>query len=220
MDIGAVQTLGAAPATSATVTMRNLWRELTNERNTQVIPDSVVDIYLDWGLQELNRRIHYHYTTASDIILVAGVQEYTMPVSAIEIVWIQYGSSRLLEKGDVEQWRRLGEDWRNEALAEPLYWAHYSQNFVIRPAPSALAVSAAPNLTVRRKDTPPSITTNGPEQLPTEAYRVVVVYGAFLWSSCYPDSVVAQQRAAALKGEFEASVQALIESYARRSISL
>jgi len=75
----------------------------------------------------------------------------------IEIIFVQYGRNRLLDKGSVEQWRRLGEDWRNEPLGEPLAWAHYGSNFVIRPAPNALAVSAAPNLTVRRKDTPPSI---------------------------------------------------------------
>lgn len=211
---------GTTPTSTSTASMRNLWRELTNQRDTAVIPDSVVDIYLDWGLAELNRRIHFHYTTASDITLVEGVQEYTMPVDAIEIVWIQYGSNRLLEKGSVEQWRRLGEDWRNEPEGEPRFWAHYGNQFVIRPKPSNLAVSAAPNLTVRRKDTPPSITTNGPEQLPTEAYRIVVLYGAYLWSSCYPDSVVAQQRAAALKNEFEAGVQAMTESYARRELAL
>ena len=206
----------------ATVTMRNLWRELTNERNTQVIPDSVVDIYLDWGLQQIYRQIRYYVVTDStEVTLVPGVQEYVMPADAIEIVWVQYGTNRLLEKGDVEQWRRLGEDWRNEVPAEPLYWAHYGGNhFVIRPAPSALAVSQSPNLTIRRKATPPSITTAGPDQLPSIYYRLVVMYGAYLWSAAYPDSVVATQRATALKAEFDAGMVAATEDSARKSIAL
>lgn len=208
-------------APSDVVTMRSLWRELTNERDTARPTDSVVDIYLDWGIQEINRRVHYHYVTdATSVTLIAGQQEYVLPVDTIEVVWVQYSGQRLLDKGDVEQWRRLNEDWRNEPLGEPQFWAHYGANMVIRPAPSAEAVATAANLTLRRKNTPPSVTTNGAEQLPTEAWRLVVMYGAFLWSSCYPDSVVATQRAQTLKAEFEAGVAVMIEQYARRGIAL
>jgi hypothetical protein len=212
----------APPPPTDVVTMRNLWRELTNERNLIVVPDSVVDIYLDFGIQEFYRRTHFFYVTDStDVTLVVGQQEYPMPTDAVEIVWVQYGSNRLLEKGSVEQWRRLGEDWRNEPEGEPRFWSHYGgNNFVIRPAPSALAVAAAPNLTIRRKSTPPSVTTNGLSGLPSLYLRPVVMYGAALWSAAYPDSVVAQQRAAFLKAEFDADATNAQEDFARREISL
>ena len=81
-------------------------------------------------------------------------------------------------------------------------------------------MAAAPNLTIRSKQTPGTITTNGTGQLPSLYWRLVVMYGAFLWSSCYPDSVLAQQRAAALKLEYDAGLAAAIEDFARKDVSL
>lgn len=213
--------LGGVPAPTDTVSMRNLWREYNNERSTAVVPDATVDIYLDGGLQELNRRLHYHYTTdTTSIALVAGQQEYSLPGDFIEMAWMQFGAFRVLEKGDTEQWRRRGDDWRNEPQGEPRYWAIYGNKLILRPAPSAEAVAANATLTFRYVSAPPSVTTNGAEQLSSQAWRPAVYWGTYQWCNAYPDSAVAQQRGAAFLQMFVDAVTAMADEYSRRAIAL
>jgi parallel beta-helix repeat protein len=222
-DVGAVQSLGQGVASTATQTMRSLWREATNERFTagdaaSAVPDATVDIYLDYGLQALNREAHYHISDGT-IALIAGQQEYALPADFVLANWLQYGGYRKLERSDVERWMSRGEDWRNDPAGEPKAWALYSNKLIIRPAPSGEAVAAAANLTLRYVSTPPSITTNGPEQLGSQEYRLVVMYGALLWSILFPESLVAQQRIAEVQKLWDASVPKVVQEYAARSIS-
>jgi hypothetical protein len=53
----------ASDAASYTSSMRSLWREVTGEVHETPVPNSRVDVYLDFGLQEVNRHLHYHVTT-------------------------------------------------------------------------------------------------------------------------------------------------------------
>jgi hypothetical protein len=80
-------------------------------------------------------------------------------------------------------------------------------------------VANAPNLTLRTRSTPPSVTTGGLSGLPSLYLRPVVLYAAMLWSVAYPDSAVAQQRAAAFKAEYESAMAAAQEDFARKSIA-
>lgn len=188
-----------------TATLISLWRELTNERNGTAVPDSVVCIYLDWGLQALNRASRYHYTTTT-LTLVAGQQEYAAPSDMLDIRWIRFGLKEL-QKSDVERWRNDDLNWALEPAGEPREWAQYGLQIIFRPAPSAEAVAANPTVTLRYISNPPAILTSGPDQLSASAWRLAVVYGAFLWSAAYPDTILAQQRMQALKQEFEEGAQ-------------
>lgn len=217
--IGASAPQTAATPATATTLMRSLWREMVNERDETVIPDSVVDIWLDFGLQALNQRLGYHRTTSTtDVTLVAGTQEYDLPDDTLEIEWLQHNGQEI-EKGDIDQWRRQGNDWRGEASGFPRFWAHYANKLVVRPTPSSAAVAAASHPVFRYVSTPASISDSGPDQLPSDGYRPAVVYGAYLWSICYPDSAVAQARAQGLADAFEKNVQAAAVNYARRGVS-
>jgi hypothetical protein len=217
LDTGAVQGLGASPATSDLTAMRSLWRELTGERFA-TLPDSIVDVYLDFGLQALNREARYHISDAT-ITLVAGTQEYSLPSDFVTAKWLQSGAFRKLERGDVERWMGRDEDWRHEPLGDIKSWALYSNKLIVRPAPSAAAVASTPTLTLRYVSTPPSITTNGPEQLGSEELRLVVMYGAMLYGACYPDSAATQIRINELRKEWEGAIPRVVQQYAERSIS-
>ncbi len=211
------------PTPTATATMRSLWREATNERFTpsdpnSAVPDATVDIYLDYGLQALNREAHYHVADGT-IALVAGQQEYSLPIDFVLAFWLQFGGFRKLNRSDEEHWMSRNIDWRNEPAGEPQEWAIYANKLILRPAPSAEAVTAAPNLTLRYCSMPPSITSSGAEQLGSQEYRLVVLYGALLWSMLYPESLVAQQRIAELQKVWDTSVQRVIQEYGQRNIS-
>jgi hypothetical protein len=190
---GTVPTPGGS--TGALVLMRSLWRERTNERlypaTNSGVPDSTVDIYLDWGLQWLNRIARYHFTTDStSLVLVANQQEYAPFQDLVELRWVRFGQ-RWLQKGSIERWRGDGFEWDEEPPSDPREFAQYGLNIVFRPIPGGNAVAENPTCVVRYVSTPPSITTNGPEQLPSQAYRIAVDYAAAIWFQSYPDTALA-----------------------------
>lgn len=208
----------SADLASAAATMRSLWRELTGEKNTTVVPDDTVDEYLQSGLEEWNRRVHYYVTTStSDIVLQAGVQEYDVPAAWIVVQFLQHNGKEIA-KGDIEKWRSDGKDWRNEPQGFPSQWAHYSNKLVIRPAPSAAAVTAAASPVVRVVARPPDLTDNGPVALAEADYRPVVYYGVAQWSIAYPDSALAQNRYQGFMEMFDKAAQAAALEYAQRGI--
>lgn len=208
-DIGAVQTLGAAPTPSGVAGLRSLWREFTGEHDTAVPDDSVVDLWIDRGLEALNRRLRYHWTTDStSIVLVSGTQEYALPTDLIELRWVQW-NGRELAKGDIQEWRRNYDEWRNEPAGEPQQFAIHGDKLVIRPVPSGEAVAAAASPVFRYCSKPPSVTSAGAEQLNTQNQPVAVAYGAGAYCGSYPDSAAFQSRQQSLMKLFEDEVQTL-----------
>lgn len=214
----------AAVVPTATATMMNLWRELTNERFTpgdpnSAIPDATVQIYLDFGLQALNREAHYHFSDGV-ITLVAGQQEYALPGDFILAQFLQFSNFRRLERSSVDRWLSDNDDWRNEPPGQPRFWAVYANKLVVRPTPDAAAVAAAPNLTLRYCSTPPPISgPTGPEQLGSQEYRLAVLYGVLIFSTMYPESMVAQQRISEVQKQWDMSLPKVIQEYAQRQIS-
>ena len=208
----------ATSSSVAAVSMRSLWREYTGELSTE-ISDTVVDIYLQAGLEALNRRVHYHYTTdESAVTLVAGTQEYTLPSDCIEVLWVYLNGSKL-QKRDVEDWDKREEQWREEAAGTPTEYAHEGNRIIFRPKPNALAVAADSTPSIRYISTPPSITTSGPEQLSSEDYRTCVLYGAAQWSVAHPDAALAVQRAKGFMDMFNEETQGMAEEYRNRSLA-
>jgi hypothetical protein len=211
-----VQSLGAAPATSDLTAMRSLWRLLTGEIFATVT-DAIVDTFIDLGMCELNRRLHFN-TSQTTLALTAGTQEYSLPTDFVDVLHVRHGSQRPMQKGSTDQWEMDNADWQNET-GEPLHWALYANKLVLRPTPTAAAVALAASVTLRYVAMPPTVTTNGFLQLAQQDQRLAVYWGAYIWSACYPDSAVAQQRAAALRKDFEDGTAAATGDYGRRSIS-
>jgi parallel beta helix pectate lyase-like protein len=218
IDIGAVVLAGVSAAQSAYGQgwARELWRELTNERDEDVVPDAVVDLYLQRGAEALNDIIRYHRTDGT-ITLVAGTQEYAAPSDFIECEYVTW-QNKDLEKGDIERWREKGIDWRNEPAGPPVEWAVYAQRLVLRPTPNAAAVGAAATIGLRYVSTPVDVSTFGFAQLPNHYHRLAVYYGAALWGGCYPESQRSVLLEQTLMGRFTAEGQAAASDYGARPL--
>lgn len=210
-----------APTDSATrlSTMRSLWREYTNENNSTVVPDATVDIYLQSGLEELNRRIQYHWETQT-ITLVAGTQEYSDLTDVVLVEWVEW-NGRALTKADANQWRKSDPHesmWRSETAGEPREWAHEGQRLLLRPTPSAEALVTASTMTVRAITQPPSITTYGPEQLSLQDDRVPVYWGVYEWCAAHPDTELAVHRCQQFMKLFDDAAARILEEYRARRV--
>jgi hypothetical protein len=218
VDVGAVQGLSMAGSGSAFATMVALWREFTGEHDTTVPDDTVVALWIDRGLEALNRRLRYHWTTDStSVVLVAGTQEYSLPADLIELRWVQW-NGRELAKGDIQEWRRNYDEWRNETAGEPTQYAIYGDKLVIRPIPSAEAVAAAPSPVFRYCSKPPAVATSGAEQLNSQNWPIAVAYGAAAYAGSYPDSAAFAARRDSLMKLFEDEVQTIALDYADRAL--
>lgn len=208
---------GGIPTTAAgAASLISLWRELACEPSA-IVPDSVPILYIDSGMEALNRRIRFHWTTDStSIALVAGTDEYAMPVDTIEIRWVQWNGKEL-PKGSIDEWRARGDDWRNEDPGLPREWAFYGNKVVVRPRPTAEAVAIG-NPTLRYCSKPPSIAIAGADQLATQDQRVPVYWGVAEYSASYPDSAAAQQRVAHYSKAFDEESQLLSVAYRDRAM--
>jgi hypothetical protein len=218
LDIGAFQTLGASPAPSTLAGLISLWREFTGEHDTAVPDDTVVALWIDRGLEALNRRLRYHWTTDStSVVLVAGTQEYSLPSDLVELRWLQW-NGRELAKGDIQEWRRNYDEWRNETAGEPTQFAQYGDKVLFRPTPSAEAVALAASPVFRYCSKPPAVAVSGPEQLNSQNWPVAVAYGAAAYCGSYPDSAAFAARRDSLMKLFEDEVQTIALDYADRAL--
>ena len=210
--------LGLGQIPTGTAQMLDLWRELTNERNTTRISDTDVGrFYLAGGLEALNRVIHYHYTTSTDgITLVAETQEYSLPEDFVEVDWIQWNGQDL-KKSSIDEWRRNGVKWRSQPSGNPQEYAIYGNKIVFLPKPSAAAVAADDNPVIRYCSTPADFNTNGPVQLGSQDYRPAVYHAVSEYFSSYPGGV--GSKAQDYMQKFADGAQAILADYARRGIS-
>lgn len=210
---------GASAGSTGMTSMRSLWRELTGEKNETTHPDSVVDLYLQAGLEALNRRVGYHLTTdTTTIALVDGTEEYTLPTDCVEVVFVEH-NGQLLDKTSIDEWRRQGINWRTATKGKSAEWAMYANKLVLSPRPNAAMVAEASACTLRYISTPPSITDSGPEQLITQDYRVIVYYAVAEYSRSYPDSAFAVKRADDYQAKFEAEAAGIAQNYASRGVA-
>lgn len=208
---------GQPSADTGTTAGRNLWRELTGEFDPSVPTNDTVDLYINGGCQALNRRIQYHWTISAAVLtLVAETQEYTQPADCVEVHWIEWNGRRLV-KSSVDEWRKNGRDYRNEASGQPKEWAHYGDKIVFLPRPNAAAVAISSAPTLRYCSTPPSVTTSGFEQLNSQDQRIPVYYGVAEWSAAHPDSLVAQGRLQHFSQKFSEEAQGIASDYSDRS---
>ncbi len=217
-DVGAVPSGGSTSSSTGLGTMRGLWYELVGEKDTDVVPFTVCDMYLQRGLEELNRLVRYHYTDdATAITLVAATQEYALPAACNQLVFVTWRGQEL-KKSSVDQWRSQGEPWQQQS-GEPREWAMYGEKLVIFPTPTVEAVAADPNPVLRYGSNPPDIGTAGPEQLREQDYPIPVYHGVALWSASYPDSAAAQMRLQYYEALFDKETGKISEYYSARSVT-
>ncbi len=217
-DVGAVPSGGATSSSTGLGTMRGLWYELVGEKDTSVVPFTVCDMYLQRGLEELNRLTRYHYTDdATSITLVAGTQEYALPAACNQLIFVTWRGQEL-KKSSVDQWRSQGEPWQQQT-GEPREWAMYGEKLVIFPTPTTEAVAADPNPVLRYGSNPPDIGTSGPEQLRAQDYPIPVYHGVALWSASYPDSGSAQLRLGFYEPLFDKEAGKVGAYYEARSVT-
>ena len=208
--------------TQAIVDARSLWRELTNEKSggatTGVVPDTVVDVYIGLGLKALNELIKYHYADVA-VNLVAEQQEYTLPGDFVEAFHLTWNGIEL-QRSSLAEWRRNNLRWQQEvsegALGE---WAVYRDQLVLRPKPSAAAVSAASTAILRYVSTPPALAVGGLEQLLSQHQFIPVYKGVSIWSSSHPDSMTAQMRSQYYEQQFMAEAEKVAAFYQVREVS-
>lgn len=197
---------------------RSLWRELTNERSTTVVADATVDLYLQEGVEALCRRIRYFYITdSSSVTLVSGTQEYSLPTDLMEIKFLEWNGQELV-KSSVEEYRRKGIKWRQEAHGFPEEWYIYANKVGFRPTPSAAAVAAAAN-PVFRYIGRPSAVSGGFSQLDINDWSLPVWFAVYEWSMAHPDSAIALQRAQNFRQMFDSEAELVNAYYALRGLS-
>lgn len=195
---------------------RTFWREITNRRSTTVVPDATIDLFLDGGQEALNLIAHYFYTTGS-VTIVAGTQEYALPSDYLEDVFVEHGG-RELAKRDIDDWRRDGIRWREEAQGIPEEYAIYGNKIVFRPTPNAAAVAADSTPDIRYVAKPTAFSSTEFDQLSSQHHRLVVYYAAYLFNASYPDSALAHHRMKSFLDIFNAGAELVAAEYGRRRV--
>ncbi len=199
---------------------RTYVRELLTEKNTTVVSNTILDLFIDSGLHATNRRLAYHHTDdATTITLVAGTQEYSLPTDFIDMVWVEWNATKL-KKSSVKEWETNAVDWRNTTAAPPTEWAVYGNKLIFYPKPSAGAVASDSTPTFRYVSTATMDASAGPLQLATQDHRLPLYYAACEFSIVHPDSEAAFKRAEGLLGLFEGECAKVAEYYRRRRLAL
>jgi hypothetical protein len=214
-DVGAVQTAGVAVTGSSIATMRQMWRKFTGEVYDVVSDAEIDEVWIQRGLEDLNRAVRYHYTDDT-LTLVAGQQEYSAPADCNEILHI-YLNGQLLVKSSIQEWRRNKIPWR-QASGDPQEWAFYGGTIVFYPTPNAAAIATDDNPDIRYVSNPRAFSTYGAEQLRAQDLAIPVYRAVALWSASYPDSAAAQLRIQKYDALFDAEAAKVAAYYEARGL--
>lgn len=191
-----------------------LWRLWVNEPHPSIPDAPTVDLFLLRGLEALNRRVRYRVTDTT-IALVSGQQEYLVDPNLVEIFWIELNGA-LLKKGDWEQWRQKGVNWRNDA-GTPREWFLYGRQLVVYPKPDAQ--TGTPNLTLRALSSPTQASDAEFAFIEAQDQELPVRYAASLWY-CTPNGRLSggSEFGMPLMKSFEDEAKAAEASYAARRL--
>lgn len=166
------------------------------------IPDEVpahdLDAFLQAAIEAFNRRCSVAWATDTSLTTVANQQEYDLPVTLVEVKWVEL-SSTLLKMIDEEEWQRRYVAWRTTAAGTPTEYAIYNRKLILHPKPSANGTQ----LTLRGPTTPATIPTGGPTELPNQDHRPLCYYAASLFHATQGDP----NRSKALRELFETEAQ-------------
>lgn len=198
--------------------LRLLWREFTGELDRVVVPDAesgctAVDTYLQRGAESLNRRVGYFFKDGS-LTLSTGGQEAALPSDALEVVFVELGST-LLTQTDLEELKEKEPGWRQTAAGMPQHYYLYGGKIGFWPVPDAEA--AVLTCTVRYLATPTLSDTPGFDLLATQDHALPVYFAASLWFEAHgQDADFA--RAGRFRELFETEAKGVAAYYEKRRL--
>lgn len=190
---------------------RTLWREFVTEKDTTRVADSTIDLYLQRGLEALNRIVGYAWKDDTSVSTASGTQEYTLPTDCVEILYVLYGTT-LIPKTDLDDLRRDGIDWRGTTAAPPTFYYVFGRKLGFYPKPNATTT-----VTLRYIAAPLDFTASGFDQLADQDQALPIYYAASLWGETHPGAAM-QAPAAALMQRFLQEATVLKQQYDARKL--
>lgn len=179
---------------------RLLFRTLTNEQNTTVLPDSPstggqgVDTYLQRGLEEFSRQVGGYFVKTGTVTITDVAQEFDLPTDFVDVLWVRHNSLYLKRTTEAELLTNK-VNWTTTAAATPTEYAVVGEQLLFYPKPSAAAVSADSTPDVRYLATPPAYTSSAFDQVHEQDHPLPVYYAAALFIQLHNDVPEMQARA-------------------------
>ena len=194
---------------------RLLFRRLAQEQNPVVVPDDMVDQYLDAGLEATNDVLGYHVTDGSGstgVTLAADTQDYILPTACLRLLWVEWNGV-LLAETDQDELRKRNINWRQAAAGFPAHYLLFGRKISFYPKPDALAVAASSTPILRYVSTPASYTLSGFAQLATAHHRIPVLWAVAEWQGMVNKD---ERASAAAMTLWKQRVEAAADAYADR----
>jgi hypothetical protein len=197
---------------------RELFRTLTNEQNTTVLPSTPsgtggqgVDTYLQMGLEEFSRQVG-GYKIEDDTVTVTVSGVIALPTDWLDVlaVWIT-SSSAMLKRTTHEELLGAKRNWLTETSATPEEYVVKGDELLIFKKPTGNV-----GLTVRYVASPTDFASNGFDQIAVQDHMLPVLYGAALFIQLHNDVPEMQTRATNLLKLFYAGCEAAKPFYDRK----
>jgi len=153
-----------------------LFRDLAIEQDTEVVPDPLLDSFLQGGLEATNDLLEYvDADDSSALSLVAEQSTYVLPADCAKVRWIDW-NGKFLDKTSMDELRKRKENWRQTPSGAPREYLLSGRNVTLNPPPSQDAVLTAPTGTIRYVGSPASFRTKQFQGLITQHHRIPVFY--------------------------------------------
>jgi len=161
---------------------RTLFRDLTNEQDTNIVTAAQVDQQISLGQEALNDLIGYFIKDdTSTIALVNGTQEYTLPADCLEVLHATWNNTFLKEE-TLDEARRNYTNWLSASASATLEsYVLYGRKLLLIPKPNATAVSSDGFVDLRYVATPTAYATTAFDGLASQHHAIPIYYAASLW---------------------------------------
>lgn len=128
---------------------------------------------VDWVASQCE----YKRTDTTTFALVADQYEYTLPTDVLQVQEVMWDGKQL-DFASIEEWRRDRLEWRTATSSNPTEVAVDGRQLFLYPPPSAAAVSADANLTLRYMAATFELTDTGVPGFGADAMQLVVYVAA------------------------------------------
>lgn len=125
------------------------FRQLIGNPSVDAVAKRQLQSPLQFALDWLASKLKYNIKTDSKFCtLVAEQQEYLLPGDCAWIDWLEWNDIKLTPMS-TDLWDTDKTKWRSEDSGLPREFAVQGRNLILRPNPSATAVSTSNSLTLR-----------------------------------------------------------------------
>lgn len=189
-----------------------LFRTLTNEANTTVLPDEAasaggqgVYTYLQRGLEEFSRQVGGYYINDGTVDLQPGddiLGEVALPTDFTDVLWVRH-NGRYLKRSTQEEWLSSKVRWTDISVdGTPTEYAISGAKIIFNPFPDQEAVTADDTPDVRYIAAPPAFSSSAFDQIAEQDHALPVYYAAALFIQLHNDVPEMQARAERLLALF------------------